>query len=108
MSSDFYEYDEEEDEMQYNLDHTTEHILDDEEDEEETIECPVCMEELDATDRQFKPCKCGYQVKCVTLPTLHTSLFIIIFTIMFSYLSYSHRVGLVLHYCILISCFYFL
>ena len=26
------------------------------------LECPLCLEELDATDRNFKPCKCGYQV----------------------------------------------
>nr|XP_027085869.1 CCR4-NOT transcription complex subunit 4-like isoform X1 [Coffea arabica] len=26
--------------------------------------CPLCAEEMDWTDQQFKPCKCGYQV-CV-------------------------------------------
>lgn len=29
---------------------------------EEPQECPLCAEELDATDKNFKPCKCGYQV----------------------------------------------
>ncbi|KAF2719207.1 hypothetical protein K431DRAFT_305367 [Polychaeton citri CBS 116435] len=29
-------------------------------DEEET--CPLCVEELDLTDRGFKPCPCGYQI----------------------------------------------
>ena len=24
--------------------------------------CPLCMEEMDPTDRQLKPCRCGYQV----------------------------------------------
>lgn len=24
--------------------------------------CPLCMEELDVTDRNFRPCKCGYQI----------------------------------------------
>ena len=24
--------------------------------------CPLCLEELDLTDRSFEPCKCGYQV----------------------------------------------
>ena len=24
--------------------------------------CPLCAEEMDWTDQQFKPCKCGYQV----------------------------------------------
>jgi len=30
--------------------------------EEDTPECPLCLEELDATDRSFLPCPCGYQV----------------------------------------------
>jgi len=25
-------------------------------------ECPLCLERLDLTERNFKPCKCGYQV----------------------------------------------
>lgn len=25
-------------------------------------ECPLCLEELDVTERNFHPCKCGYQV----------------------------------------------
>lgn len=29
-------------------------------DEEET--CPLCIEELDLSDRNFRPCVCGYQV----------------------------------------------
>jgi len=24
--------------------------------------CPLCLEELDITDRSFKPCQCGYQM----------------------------------------------
>ena len=24
--------------------------------------CPLCAEEMDLTDQQLKPCKCGYQV----------------------------------------------
>ncbi|XP_019198505.1 PREDICTED: uncharacterized protein LOC109192361 isoform X2 [Ipomoea nil] len=31
---------------------------------EEEKRCPLCAEEMDWTDQQFKPCKCGYQV-CV-------------------------------------------
>ncbi|RKP15918.1 hypothetical protein ROZALSC1DRAFT_18185, partial [Rozella allomycis CSF55] len=27
--------------------------------------CPLCMEEMDLTDRHFKPCSCGYQVKLI-------------------------------------------
>jgi hypothetical protein len=26
-------------------------------------DCPLCMEELDLSDRNFRPCPCGYQVK---------------------------------------------
>lgn len=26
--------------------------------------CPLCAEEMDLTDQQLKPCKCGYEV-CV-------------------------------------------
>eukprot|EP01090_Pellita_catalonica_P006087 TRINITY_DN1628_c0_g1_i1.p1 TRINITY_DN1628_c0_g1~~TRINITY_DN1628_c0_g1_i1.p1 ORF type:complete len:770 (-),score=77.51 TRINITY_DN1628_c0_g1_i1:363-2672(-) len=29
---------------------------------EEDDQCPMCMEELDITDRSFKPCQCGYQM----------------------------------------------
>jgi hypothetical protein len=25
-------------------------------------ECPLCLEELDVTEKNFHPCKCGYQV----------------------------------------------
>ncbi len=25
-------------------------------------DCPLCMEELDVSDKYFKPCPCGYQV----------------------------------------------
>jgi CCR4-NOT transcription complex subunit 4 len=24
--------------------------------------CPLCAEEMDITDQQLKPCKCGYDV----------------------------------------------
>jgi CCR4-NOT transcription complex subunit 4 len=30
-------------------------------DDEES--CPLCMEDLDMTDRNFRPCPCGYQVR---------------------------------------------
>ena len=26
--------------------------------------CPLCVEEMDLTDRQLKPCQCGYEVCC--------------------------------------------
>ncbi|MFS7957799.1 putative transcription factor C2H2 family [Helianthus anomalus] len=31
---------------------------------EEEKRCPLCAEEMDWTDQQLKPCKCGYEV-CV-------------------------------------------
>ncbi|GER42535.1 RNA binding (RRM/RBD/RNP motifs) family protein [Striga asiatica] len=31
---------------------------------EEEKRCPLCAEEMDWTDQQFRPCKCGYQI-CV-------------------------------------------
>lgn len=37
------------------------------EDEEEEV-CPLCVEELDITDKNFKPCPCGYQVS-VPIPS---------------------------------------
>ncbi|KAI8819131.1 RING/Ubox like zinc-binding domain-containing protein [Fimicolochytrium jonesii] len=30
--------------------------------DEEDLDCPLCMEEIDVTDRYFKPCPCGYQI----------------------------------------------
>lgn len=29
---------------------------------DQDLECPLCMEEIDFTDKYFKPCPCGYQV----------------------------------------------
>src|SRR6266508_2471981 len=31
--------------------------------------CPLCAEEMDITDQQLKPCKCGYDVS--SYPILH-------------------------------------
>lgn len=28
----------------------------------EDMECPLCMEEIDVTDKYFRPCPCDYQV----------------------------------------------
>ncbi|KAG1457034.1 hypothetical protein G6F46_009008 [Rhizopus delemar] len=30
--------------------------------DEEDTDCPLCMEELDIADRNFRPCACGYQI----------------------------------------------
>lgn len=32
--------------------------------------CPLCAEEMDLTDQQLKPCKCGYEVCCD--PIMHS------------------------------------
>jgi CCR4-NOT transcription complex subunit 4 len=34
-------------------------------DDEEEECCPLCVEEFDLSDRNFRPCPCGYQV-CYT------------------------------------------
>jgi CCR4-NOT transcription complex subunit 4 len=39
----------------------TEHDQFIDDDEEET--CPLCVEEFDITDKGFRPCPCGYQVR---------------------------------------------
>ncbi|UZJ55248.1 hypothetical protein CBS101457_004568 [Exobasidium rhododendri] len=31
-------------------------------DEEEDLDCPLCLEEIDLSDANFKPCPCGYQI----------------------------------------------
>jgi len=31
--------------------------------------CPLCAEEMDITDQQLKPCKCGYDV-CISIISL--------------------------------------
>lgn len=31
-------------------------------DEGEDVDCPLCLEEMDISDRNFKPCVCGYQI----------------------------------------------
>jgi RING/Ubox like zinc-binding domain len=35
-------------------------FIDDDDDEEV---CPLCVEEFDLTDKNFRPCPCGYQVR---------------------------------------------
>jgi hypothetical protein len=37
-------------------------------DDEEEECCPLCVEEFDLSDRNFRPCPCGYQV-CYTAST---------------------------------------
>lgn len=30
--------------------------------DDEDLDCPLCMEEFDIADRNFRPCPCGYQI----------------------------------------------
>ncbi|CAI5458830.1 unnamed protein product [Closterium sp. Yama58-4] len=39
-----------------------ERVFEEEEEEDEDPVCPLCIEELDATEIQFRPCPCGYRV----------------------------------------------
>lgn len=37
-------------------------------DDEEEECCPLCVEEFDLSDRNFRPCPCGYQVRSLRCP----------------------------------------
>ncbi|CAI7917482.1 unnamed protein product [Closterium sp. NIES-54] len=39
-----------------------ERVPEEDEEEDENPVCPLCIEELDATEIQFRPCPCGYRV----------------------------------------------
>lgn len=34
---------------------------------QEDMECPLCLEEIDLSDANFKPCPCGYQVSWLSV-----------------------------------------
>lgn len=36
---------------------------------QDDMDCPLCLEELDLSDLNFKPCPCGYQVRFFSLFT---------------------------------------
>lgn len=36
--------------------------------------CPLCAEEMDLTDQQLKPCKCGYEVRSLLCKNHSTSI----------------------------------
>lgn len=48
-------------------------------DGEDELLCPLCMDELDVGDRNFKPCQCGYQVDHPLPVALDAALFLIFF-----------------------------
>ena len=39
-------------------------------DEDPPEECPLCMEDMDLSDKNFRPCVCGYQVSFIYLTIL--------------------------------------
>lgn len=41
-------------------------------DDDEGYDCPLCMEELDIADRNFRPCPCGYKVRLSRYPFIPT------------------------------------
>lgn len=45
---------------------------------QEDAECPLCLEEMDISDLNFKPCVCGYQVIPSQYPQVKKSLLILI------------------------------
>lgn len=47
-------------------------------DSDEDLDCPLCMEELDIADRNFRPCTCGYQVKFLCSSIRIPFLFVLI------------------------------
>lgn len=53
---------------------------------EEEKRCPLCAEEMDWTDQQFMPCKCGYQVR-----VCYTGNFLPVFVLGQSTKLYVHR-----------------
>ena len=36
-------------------------------DDEEDTHCPLCVEEMDDSDKNFIPCPCGYRVRQLTI-----------------------------------------
>ena len=47
----------------------------------EDMDCPLCLEEIDLSDANFKPCPCGYQV---SFPALASLSFVILLTLRIS------------------------
>lgn len=43
-------------------------------DDEEEQSCPLCVEELDLSDRNFRPCPCGYQVRRLVEPAIRCEM----------------------------------
>lgn len=37
---------------------------------QEDMDCPLCLEEIDLSDANFKPCPCGYQVSGLNIRSL--------------------------------------
>ena len=42
--------------------YTQENVVADRSPSQDDMDCPLCLEEMDISDLNFKPCPCGYQV----------------------------------------------
>jgi len=45
--------------------------------------CPICTEEMDLTDQQLKPCKCGYEVQTYIWIYCHENLPLLLLFLIF-------------------------
>ena len=68
---------------------------------EEDMDCPLCMEELDITDKLFKPCECGYQVRILFIESLRVhfeeeSIYMNFFLCEYYHFRYAGFVGIIL------------
>lgn len=62
-------------------------------DDDEVPTCPLCLEELDATDRAVNACQCGYQVSFALHILLHVLLLVQTFSTAFLYFALRSMVG---------------
>lgn len=64
------------------------------------VNCPLCTEEMDSTDLQLKPCKCGYQVlKNTILAIYHYAGLILDFCVFNNYPLYLKLIGTDSSFC---------
>ena len=51
--------------------------------------CPLCLEMMDLTDKQLKPCKCGYEVNIHVLSTfLMWNQFLFFYSFLIAFILY--------------------
>lgn len=42
-------------------------MIDLDDDDDDDLQCPLCCEDMDLSDRNFLPCQCGYRVSRASL-----------------------------------------